>query len=553
MLRQSLFCALLLCAPLVAQTITLAEGAVSSLTIVSLAESNPNATGVNIVQNIEIMPIEITGRFAGQASDSSRSRRLDRFGMVRVELPNGGRLFRYRRAGGAHWGFLHISGDGGARVVLEQSGTPGADPFEDRIGVAEDGSHFAVPLLAGGLFIVRLDGNNYVSTGTAHRLLAPLTVIEPTSVMVGNQVVWFQDELLHVFRCGLSDGTVPFDVSPPPLANAILKDQMAMSGDGSRVVFLYGPHHQQQLWTAELTGGATVLPPLPSKYEDPGYLPEEPGTPALLLNEDGTRLLFVDSDVRDELYLLDITGTLATLHITDDPVFQPYIGVHILPGFLANDLTIAIGDPNQMDWFRASLAATGGTVANLTSTGSANQPFPEGTIDPQTYVRDQGISYAVEQGASMLTVRRIDLATGTQMVLHTNATQIPFRSSSFNQAADLIVPTSQGDRLYSSSSTLPLFALPLGLTMSPSSRGPGLSAIWIELSGTNWGVPAFYLPNGAFVTGSIEQGIQQLCATNLNGVVMIVGTTARYLAPGVNTPMNRPTVLWRRCLSGAGG
>ncbi|MGK0302107.1 MAG: hypothetical protein ACI89X_002989, partial [Planctomycetota bacterium] len=41
-------------------------------------------------------------------------------------------------------------------------------------------------------------------------------------------------------------------------------------------------------------------------------------------------------------------------------------------------------------------------------------------------------------------------------------------------------------------------------------------------------------------------------ATELNGVVMMVGTSARYIAPGTSTLINRPAASWRRCLSGAG-
>lgn len=535
-----------------AQTITLAEGTPLSLNVVAVPENNPTAPGSIVVQNIQLLPIEITGRYVGQESDASKSRRLDRNSMVRVELPYGGRLFRYRRAAGAHWGFLHVAGDGATRVVLERPGASNADPFEDRIGVARDGSHFAVPLLTGGVFIVRLDGNNYASTGLPNRLVAGGSIAEPTSVMVGDQVVWFQDEQLHVYRCGLSDGTAPVDVSPPPQANAILKDQMAMAGDGSRVVYLYGPQQQQRLWTANLTSTASVLPPPPSKYEDPGYLPEEPGSPALMLSQDGSRVFYIDSDVRDELYLLDVTGTLPPLHITDDPIFQPYIGAHILPGFIANDLTVAIGDPNMMDWFQATLTAGGGTVTNLTGTGSPAQPYPEGAIAPQTLVRNQGVAYAVEQGATALQLRRIDLLTGAQTVLHNDLVAAPERGASTGSDADLIVHTTQGDRLYSTSSPTPLYAIPPGLTLSPSARGPNLSVVGVRLTGTNWVVPAFYLPNGTYVTGSLEVDIEQLCATNADGVVVVTATAIRYLAPGIATPMNRPVVPWRRCLSGAG-
>ena len=539
------------CAGLMAQTITFAEGTPTSLSVVSVSETAPNGAATTIVQDIEILPVEITGRVLGQESDSARSRRLTQNGMVRVELPNGGRLFRYRRNGGAQWGFLHVADDGSARVVLEQPGAFGADPFEDRIGIARNGSHFAVPLLVGGLFVVRLDGNNYSSTGTPHRLIATSIIAEPTAVMVGEQVVWYQSEQLEVFRCGLGDNAVPVNVSSSPQPNAILKDQMAMSGDGSRIVWLYGPQQQQRLWTATTSSGPSVLPPLASKYEDPGYLPEEPGSPALMLNEDGSRLFFIDSEVRDELYLLDTSGALPTLQITEDAIFEPYIGVHILPSFMAGAITVAIGDPNLMDWYRASLDASGGTVVNLTATGSATQPFPEGTIDPSTIAVIGTTQFAVEQGATTLRLRRIDLATGTQSLLYHDVLEAPRRGTGFGETADLIVRTSAGDRLFTNASALPLYALPPGLNLAPSARGPVFSAVWATIAGTNWGAPAYYLPNGQFVTGSLENGLQQLVTTRQNGVVL-VGATLRYVSPGVSVVIQRPTVAWRRCLSGAG-
>lgn len=555
MTRTLTISTLLLAAALPAQTITFAEGTPTALDIVSVAESNPNGGSTTVLQGIQLLPIEITGRYLGQEHDTSRSRRLDRSGIVRVELPDGGRLFRYRRNGGAFWGFLHVAADGSARSVLERSGgAQSSDPFVDRIGVAPQGGHFAVPLRAGGLCIVRLDGLVYASTNLPSRIVAAGSQLEEKSVLVGPQVVWFQSENLEVFHCGLGDGDQPVDVSPPAGPNDDLEDTMAMSDDGSRIVYLFGPSNQQaRIYTATATStAATVLPPPATKYEDPNYLPEDPGSRALLLNADGTRLFYIDSDVRDEMFLLDVTGQLPTLHVTDDPIFQPYIGVHILPGFFADELTVAIGDPNRMDWFRARLGAQGGTVQNLTATGSPSQPFPEGTIDPVSGAIAGSVGFVTEQTATGLRVRRLDLAGTGQTVVAGNAVGVPYRAGSFGQQADLIVPTAQGDVLYAGQNLgAPLFALPTDFHLPAPANGPNFSAVEVELAGSNWSVPAFYLSNGQFVLGSLEQGIVQVAATAADGVV-VVGPTVRYFGLGTSAVINRPAVSWRRCLSGAG-
>ena len=88
MTRHLLLAALLLGTPVAAQTITLAEGTMTSLSIVSLPESNPNAAGTVVLQDIELLPVEITGRYVGQEADASRSRRVTRNGMVLVALPS---------------------------------------------------------------------------------------------------------------------------------------------------------------------------------------------------------------------------------------------------------------------------------------------------------------------------------------------------------------------------------------------------------------------------------------------------------------------------------
>ncbi|MDA7936309.1 hypothetical protein N9B90_00040 [bacterium] len=557
MIRPPLACALLLCTSLASQNITLAEGTPSSLTIVTLPESNPNAAATVVLQDIEFLPIEITGRTLGQELDVTKSRLVTSNGLHRVELPSGGRLFRYKRQASAYWGFLHVTGDGSAHVVLElpsliSTDPLEVDPFEDRIGISRNGDIFAVPSMTGGLYMVRLDGTNYASTGAPHRLVAPTTFVENSSLMVGDTAAWFQSDILEVFFCDFADNAIPVDVSPPQIFEAELDDEMAMAGDGSSVAFLYGKEDQEGIWIADLSGGITMLPIPQSDYEDPDYLPEGLGSSQLMLNESGSRLFFVDSDIREELFLLDTSGQLPPLQITEDQIFEPYIGVHILPGFLADELTIAIGDPNLMDWYRANLSPSGGTVENLTDTGSATQPYTQGLLDPQLSIRQQGITFAVEQSSNALNIRRIDPATGSATLLHTNATKPPTRGSSTTTRADMVVHTQQGDRLYSSSTSLPLYALPSWLAIDGSARGPVFSVMQVTFTGTNWSVPVFFLPNGHFVLTDIYENITQLIMTNANGTIIIHGNDATYLTPGFSTTINRPPTAWRRCISGAG-
>lgn len=536
-----------------AQTITLAEGTATSLQIVTLPETNPNAPDTVVLQVVELLPIEIAGRTLAMGNDVTSSRRVVRHGIARVELPQGGRLFRYRRAGGQFWGFLHIAADGGARAVLELPGTgvsAVADPFADRIAVAADGLHAAIALAGGGLRVVRLDGGTFASTGRPDRVVAgaSASVLE-TSVMVGPTCVFYQTQGDQLWRCDLADFAVPANVSPPPVPLGEFKDQMVLSRDGSVLVFLYGPDPQQRLWRLGTTGPATVLPPPPSKYEEPGYLPEDPGEPAMLLADDGSRLFFIDADVRDELYLLDMSGTLPTLQITSDPIFQPYIGVHILPKFVAHSLVVAIGDPAQMDWFRAELLPQGGAVVNLTATGSATQPFPSGTLNPVQAAPVAGSLLVADQQVGNLALRRLDVITGGLTTLQQGLLSPPELGSATAGVADVLVRTANGDSLFTGATGALLAKAPTGILLTPPAHGPSFAATWVHLA-NDWGAAFFYF-NGTLVSGPLEYDIKQLAPTPIGGLV-VIGSPVRYLAPGVFVVMNRPAAAVRRCLSGAG-
>lgn len=546
---------LLLPLTVVAQTITFAEGTPADLSIVSVSEGNPNGGDSVVLSQVELLPIEITGRTLAQESDPTRSRLVDRNGLVRVELPGGARLFRYRRAGGQFWGFLRIAANGQAQVVFERPGVGAvlADPFFDRIGVSPDGRHAAIALQSGGLRVARLDGTVFASTGTPVRLAAPSNLeLLPLSVTVGNDVVWFQadDADLRCYGCALADGASPVDVSPTLVQGADFKDQMVTTPDGSRVVFLYGPINQQRLYTATLAGGVVQLPPPPGKYEEPGYLPESPGEPAMLLNDAGTRLFFIEGLVRDELKMLDLAGALPQLDITENAIFQPYIGTHILPKFAADKLLIAIGDVAAMDWFRADLAAGGGTVVNLTGTGSVVQPFPSGTLSPVKAAPLLGKLLVSELAPGGLSLREIDPATGATAVVVPSLAGAPAVGDAPNAVADVVVRTSTGDQVWLGTTGQLFAAAPPGVELSPTVHGPVFAATTVSVPGA-FAVAVFYLPDGSAVFGPPEVGMQQLVLTPNNGVV-VVGSTMRYLAPGVFVVLNRPAATTRVVLSGAG-
>ncbi len=552
-MRSSTIAVLFACCALPAQHLTFAEGALGILQIATVAETAPNGPATTVLQGVEFVGIELAARTLAQEFDPSRSRRVSRHGIARVELPGGGRLFRYRRLAGQYWGLLHVDAGGLAASALELPGTGAGgtnDPFADRIGVDTAGTHAVVPLRAGGFHVVRLDGGTFASTGRRDRFVPSATVLS-RSLLVGSQHVFVQTANERLWRCALADGSQPVDVSPPAVPNGEWKEEMAMSRDGSRVVFLYGPRDQMRLWSIGTTGPATILPPPPSKYEEPDYLPEGPGEPAMLLNDDGSRLFFVDSLVRDELFLIDLAGALPPLQITEDAIFQPYIGVHILPKFRGPQLLVAIGDPGRMDWYRAELTAGGGAVANLTGTGSLQQPFVSGQIDPRQAAEAGSALLIAEGAANAFALRRLDPATGASAVVAQGLLAPPFAGSALSGNADLVARGSSGDRLYTGTAGALLATTPPGVLIAPPVHGPLIAATWVHIS-VGWGAMAFYLPDGTIAAGNIDYDVRQVCATPLGGFV-IVGAQVRYVAPGANVLLQRPAAVQRLCLSGAGG
>jgi len=531
-----------------AQWATVVDGpALNALNVRTLDESAPAGPGTVTLQNVEFLPMERTGRTVAQGLQSLEPRVARAQGIERLELPGAQRLFHYRRNQGAVWGYLHVRTDGTNAAVLEEPAVAGASPFADRVAIAADGTFMAVPGAPADLWLVRLDGQNFASTGTPSRRIAVPPGVEVPGVMVTAGSVFYVDGNDRLFRVGRADGALPVDVTPPGAAGAEVKDALAVSGDQQTVAFLFGPRPNFRIYRIGDAGAATLLPPPPAKYEEPGYLPEDAGHPRLLLNQDATRLLYVDGTVRDEVYVLNLQ-TGVSLHVTQDLIFQPYIGVIILPSFEGAALVAAIGDPNRMDWFKVD---AGFNVTNLTNTGNPLPPYPSGTIDPLATSIQGGRVLATERTATgAQNLRFVDPTSGATGLLRTGLAAPVVLGSAFQGAADLLIDTGTRSLVLDplGQSLLPI---PVGIHTTPTAIDPTgqIRLTAVELGG-GFRLPVFRFQDGSLAVGLFEQGITQTVFTN-GGGAFINGPTLRYVGLGVaasRAPFGAVTVF----LSGSG-
>jgi hypothetical protein len=528
--------------------LTLAEGATpATLTIRELDEQQIQAPGRVVLRDAELLPIEFTHRTHANAGRRDRPRLADRLGARRIELPGGGKVFRYRLQGGQRWGFLLVTARGAALPLLELAGTGATgtgDPFTDRIGIAPDGLHAALLAQDGRLWLARCDGSTFASTGTPARAIATSALPEPLSLTPGRTSLFFVTADDRVWRCALADHAQPQDVTPPSQPNARAKDEFALSGDGTAAVFLYGPRDPvdaQRLHLVRDAGPSLALPPPPGKYEEPGYLPEVSVGPRLLLNDDATRLLYVDSSSRDEWFLLDVGAATATTQITGDHNFQPYIGQGLLPGFRANTVLVAIGDPDRFDLY---VATTGNApVVNLTQTnGNTTRPFASGALVPRASLTlDGGVELVSEQSPAGLRLRAVDPLAARQAVLLDGLLAPPEHGT--GTAPAVLVRTTAGDRQLEADGALRLVAPP-GLALQREVGHPAFSMFRV-VAGAQAAV-LFRLPGGGLLALPPETGLQQAVLTG-QGLVLD-GATLRYFAPGVGATLAAGPV--RQVLSG---
>ena len=556
-----LLAALFLAAPSLAQSLTFVEGhSLVALDVHVLEEGKVGIDSTMLLQDIEILPIEMTGRSASQELRTDVARRDLRQGLYRLELPGSSRLFEYRRLGGLQWGYLLVPASGEARVVLERPGIGFSGlgrPFADRVSVDHNGRTLCVLAATGGMHVVRLDGTTFPSTGTPERFVALPNTAVPMSLMVGDTHAFYTTLDNRIWRMALASGA-PVDCTPTiPTTTVRMKDEIALSGDGRTAVFLYGANNDTlRLFRLNSTGAAVQLPPPPSKYEEPGYLPEGEGNLRLILNHDATRLFYIDGVIRDESHLLDLTGVLGDLQITQDAIFQPYIGIHILPTFKGNTLIASIGDPDNMDWFAADLAPTGNVVRNLTGTGSFAQPFPAGALVPSKLSFAGDVAMITDLPTADLarqTLRSINLLTNTSAVLYQDLPGTLVAGSATTGEPDIVVP-GPGDRLYSGSTGGLLAQSPPGVRIAPPVAASWYRAIDARIT-PDWSVIAFYLADGTVVFGPAVARLRQMTVTHMDSLLLNTDHGCILMAehqPTRELPLS-PAPAVRVFLSGAGG
>ncbi len=555
-----LLASICLCGASYAQNITFVDGAsLQSLDVHVLPSGGIVTDTTLLMQGVEFLPIEMTGRSASQDLQTDITRREERNGIVRLELPGSRRLFAYRRAGGQAYGFLLVEANGDARIVLELPavGTAGnASPFVDRVAIDRAGRNLCVLATTGGMHVVRLDGTRFASTGAPIRFVSLPSAAMKLSLMVGPTHAFFATVNGRMWRLPLADLGVPADCTPAGgNASYRLKDQLALSGDGTKAVFLYGASNSLlSMYLLGVTGGPVALPPAASKYEEPNYLPDGTGDQKLLLNQDGSRLFYVDGIIRDESHLLDTTGALGDLQITQDSIFQPYIGIHILPSFKGNQLIASIGDPNRMDWFVAELSPTGHTVRNATGTGSFAQPFTSGTLIP-TKLGFAGARALVTDTSALdntrQVLRAVDLQTGTSAVIQQDLDGPMVAGSSTGGTPDLVVP-GLGDRLYDGTTGGLIGATPPGIRLARPVAGSAYRIAPVVLP-PDWSALVIYLPDGTLMFGPTIYQLRQTAITQDD--LLVLNTDQGIYTVGIGVPMTLaplpPTPPVRVVLSGA--
>ena len=498
-------------------------------------EADPSATPHALLGGLALLDSEITNRTAQQGLRADRPRRIVQLGVSRIELPDNGRLLRYRRAASTRFGVLWIDDSGAPTILLELAGTGASrtnDPFADRFGVANDGLHAVFVTTAGALHVARLDGQDFASTGTPSRPLAVPGTVVPVSVCVGPTHVFFQTDDDRLWRSPLADAGVPENVTPNLPVGSRLTEAMAPSGDGSAIAFLAGPQDLDTVWLLGTTGPAVALPPPPAKYEEPRYLPETNGGPLLLLDDDATRLMYADATSEDEFYLLDTTGITPTTHVTGDENTEPYIGIGIFPAFASDVLTIALGDPGKFEWFQATTASP--LITNLTLTGPfLVPPFHAGTLLPQNAgVTTSGRVLAEEITTTGIALREIDMQTGATMVIRSSLRASAALGRAAGSTPNVLLPGTNGDSLVTP--TLATFvAGPAGVLLSPDAQeGTGAFSVFTASLPSGVGAAILRLPSGVLYALPADGKLMEATVTPGGGVV-VSGAILLYARPGL--------------------
>jgi hypothetical protein len=505
--------ALALASASTAQHTTWFEGPTDDQLTVRTADLRLGGPGVTLPGPRKIRPVTMVATTANQARELDRVRQLVIGGWPGLETPRATRLFVYERLDQTGHGILLVARDGTARDVYE-----GLDQLDAPLAVAPTDQHLAFASDT-ELVVVRLDGNDYPSTGRPWRTITVPTQILPESVTVGASHAFFVSDDDRLWRCGLADGSVPTDVTPLPVGPE-LSPELAISGDGGTLAFLRDAGNGT--WTVHVVGAngpARQLALAPRPYRHQNHLPNGSGQPGLLLDHTGSRLMAIEAGFEDEVHVVDTAPAATPSQVTRDEVFATYIGVHILPKFRGRDLLLAAGHAGWADWY---VARADGSVANVTQTGSPEPPFFVGSLDVAgRFPLGDGSELSLERLGAAWQLRRMDTVQQTTQLLAT-ANAPPTIGSSLLGAPDLLAETGTGQLWLDGRNGALRAFVPAGLATTPPLRAQaGWAATLLQLSGSAASLPVLLLDDQTVLTGTLAFDTRQIALTQHGDLVVL--------------------------------
>jgi hypothetical protein len=436
-------------------TLVLAHGADARHLQIDAVDETPTLPRSMVLDEVEFLPLDISARTSLWQWHPSRPH-LGRVasGPARVELPAGGALLKYRRAG-TTYGFLLVTARGRPRVLVERPGigATATDPFGRFLGIATDGSCAAVDTPT-ELLLLRLDGADFSSTAAPARVVQTSARPRNPSLLLGPTKLFFQTEERRLYRCATTDLAQPVEVPLAAVPPAVLEAEMAIAGDGGSVAVLSGADVEHlEVAVVGTTGGPLVVSDHPGRYLAPGYLPADARGPHMALSDDGRSVAFTEGGLREDFWFVPAVGTTPAQLVNTTANFNPYVDVGVFFIFLGPVLTLGLGDDaDAVDLYRVNDGGPAGPVVrNLTQTSGMSVPPFGGrpTLDLAAVYRGPGSTVVVEHRTGEgLELLQVDPLTGLRRVL---ASALPAptaaQSSGPGQFPDLIASSPVMSRL----------------------------------------------------------------------------------------------------------
>lgn len=387
-----------------AQSLTIAAGPDAQHLTVSTA--SPAGHGAVLaaagLSGIELLPIELAGRTNFDRWNGRRPQlSAERLSPAFITLPNGAKIFAFRRTATNEFGFFALSSSGKAATLLTQPAAGGGSPFLPTVGVSNDGTLMAVAttFAAGGdLMLVSTSG---AGSAMATAALAPIQW-QATSFAFAESALFATAEPNQLWRVPLAaPSAAPIALAPSGgFAPAWIDAEIVVSGDGSTIAFFAGLEKKiNDLYVGKSDGTVWNRTKSPARHELPGFGPLEPLGPNVALSKDGGLVAYMRKLDEKELFVAQTGQAQAGFgsQLTNHSVFQESIGTGITVGFNGTLLTFGFGGVHgTFDMFHAATPASGGppqptAVANTTLTGSAGAPYQDiATIVPSWVTRVPG-------------------------------------------------------------------------------------------------------------------------------------------------------------------